>query len=56
MRYQIAVKTIQGMILTFSTNEYRVEDGFVVWTDFKTGDEKKFAVSNCEITSNGGWK
>ena len=50
MRYKICVRTIQGIILTFNTNEYKVEDGFVVWLDQKTNSIKKFAVSNCEIT------
>jgi len=49
MRYKIYVKTLQGNLLTFSTDEYIVEDGFVTWIDYKTGDRKKFHSSNCEI-------
>jgi len=49
MKYKIAVRTIQGHILTFNTDSYRVEDGFVTFYDYKTATNKKFAVSNCEI-------
>ena len=49
MKYKIAVRTIQGIILTFSTNEYKIEDGFVTWLDIKTNSIKRFAVANCEI-------
>ena len=49
MRYKIYVKTLQGNLLTFSTDEYIVEDGFVTWIDYKTNMRKKFHSSNCEI-------
>ena len=54
MKYKIAVKTIQGIILTFTTDLYRVEDGFVTFYDHKTASNKKFAVSNCEINEVQG--
>ena len=49
MRYKIYVKALQGSLLTFSTEEYDVEDGFVTWIDSKTGKVKRFHSSNCEI-------
>ena len=49
MRYTISVKTLQGKILTFSTESYEVIDGFVCWLDVRTGEPKKFHSSNCEI-------
>ena len=49
MRFKIAVRTIQGKILTFSTDNYNVEDGFVTWLDSKTNSVKRFHSSNCEI-------
>lgn len=52
-KYKIAIKTIQGSILTFSTDEYQVRDGFVCWYDEQTNSNKKFAVSNCEISEGG---
>jgi len=49
MKYKIAVKAIQGDILTFSTDEYKIIDGFVTWLDVRTNSIKRFAVANCEI-------
>ena len=53
MRYTISVKTLQGKILTFSTESYEVLDGFVCWLDVRTGEPKKFHSSNCEIYEDG---
>ena len=49
MKYKIAVRTIQGTILTFSTDEYKIEDGFVTWLDVRTNSIKRFHSTNCEI-------
>ena len=54
MKYKIAVRTIQGTILTFSTDEFDVADGFVIWLDQRTNSIKRFAVSNCEIMEGMG--
>lgn len=54
MKYKIAVKTLQGNILTFSTNEYKIIDGFVCWFDHVTNKPKKFHSSNCEIDESVG--
>ena len=50
MKYKIAVRTIQGIILTFSTDEYKIEDEFVTWLDIRTNSIKKFHSTNCEIS------
>ena len=48
--YNIYVKTVNDKVLTFKALEsYKVEDGFVVFTDKYTGKVKRFAVSNVEI-------
>jgi hypothetical protein len=53
MKYKIQVKTIQGRLLTFTVNEYTVDDGgFVCFTDKVTNKPKKFHGSNCEIEAN----
>jgi len=49
MKYKIAVRTLQGNILTFSTDEYKIEDGFLLFTDVRTGEKKRFHSSNSEI-------
>ena len=50
MKYKIAVRTIQGIILTFSTDKYSIEEDFVTWLDIKTNSIKRFHSSNCEIS------
>jgi hypothetical protein len=48
--FNIYVKTVNDKVLTFKGLQlYKVEDGFVVFTDNYTGKVKRFAVSNCEI-------
>lgn len=49
MRYKIFVKTIQGNILNYSVEDFKVIDGFVVFTDLKTLKEKRFPTDSCEI-------
>jgi len=50
MKYRINVKTLYGDILKFNAVEsYEVIDGFLVFTDVKTNQTKRFAVSNCEL-------
>ena len=49
-KYKISVRAIQGTILTFIDDEYKVVDGgFLEFTDYKTNALKKFHASNCEI-------
>jgi hypothetical protein len=52
MKYKISVRTIQGKILTFSTDDYKIEEGFVKWTDSITKTIKRFPVANCEINED----
>lgn len=47
--HQIIVRTLQGNLLTFTVDAYTIEEGFVIFTDRKTGQAKKFHGSNCEI-------
>lgn len=48
--FKINVKTLRNDVLKFTAVEsYEVIDGFLVFTDSKTGTVKRFAVSNCEI-------
>jgi len=49
MRYKIFVKTIQGTVLNYSVEEFKVIDGFVVFIDSKTLKEKRFPIDSCEI-------
>lgn len=49
MRYKIYVKTLQGDLLTFSTDSYEINEGFVTWLDVRTRKKKRFHSSNCEI-------
>jgi hypothetical protein len=48
-RYKINVMTLKGEFLTYHVSEYKIIDGFVVFTDEKIGKEKKFPVSRVEI-------
>jgi hypothetical protein len=49
MRYKIKVLTLQGDLLTYHVSNYKIEDGFVKFTDEKTKKEKMFACSRTEI-------
>jgi len=49
MKYKIIVKNLSGYLLTFSVDSYKVVDGFVEFTDYKTNIKERHAVSNCEI-------
>jgi len=50
MKYRINAQPIQGgRPLSFTVDEYIVEEGFVKFTDRKTGKKKIFAVANVEI-------
>jgi len=50
MQYHISIKTLQGIILTFTVDSYTISEGeFVEFIDRKTGIKKKFHSSNCEI-------
>lgn len=48
--YKIRVKTLENNIITFhSIPEYTTSNGFISFTDQKTGREKIFSTSMCEI-------
>jgi hypothetical protein len=50
MTYKIKVKALQGDILTFTVDQYTVdESGFICFTDKITKKNKMFHSSNCEI-------
>jgi len=51
MSYQIIVKTIQGILLTFNNvADYEIEPGDIIkFKDYKTGKIKRFHSSKCEI-------
>jgi len=49
LTHKIFVKTFQGHILTFTVDEYTLEEGFVKFKDPRTGEIKMFHGSNCEI-------
>ena len=56
-KYKIIVKTLQDRILTFTVSSYTTKDGFVTFTDERTGDTKTFDGRNVEINEvscNGG--
>jgi len=52
-RYKINVLTLRGDFLTYHISEYKIEDGFVKFIDEKTGKEKIFSCSRCEIEIEG---
>lgn len=47
--YKIIVRTLMGRLLTYTVNNYQLQDGAVIFTDRKNGEQKVFAISNCEI-------
>jgi len=50
-RYKICVRVLQGQILTFHVNSYKIIDGdFVQFQDEMTSSIRQFHASNCEIT------
>lgn len=50
-RYKISVLTLQNVNLTFHVASYEVVEGdFIVFVDEKTGQEKRFHASRCEIS------
>ena len=48
-RYNIIVKTLQSKILTFTVDEYNLEEGYIKFFDSKTNRIKRFHSSNTEI-------
>ena len=57
-RFTISVLTLQGKSLTFTVSKYTVAEGnFIEFTDERTGKNKKFHSSRCEITEveDGGY-
>ena len=53
--YKIAVRTIQGTIITFSVTDYKIVDNFVVFKDEKHNVIKRFNAVNCEIQEVLEW-
>ena len=52
-QYRINVKTLDGKLLFFTTNNYEIIDNvFVKFLDNLKDKYKLFHVSNCEITYN----
>jgi len=49
MKHKIIVKTLANRLLTFTVSKYEINDGFVEFIDEKTGINKSFHGSNCEI-------
>lgn len=51
MKYKISVRTLNGIILTFTVTNYEIEENsFICFTDIKTGQKLKFSCSNVQIT------
>jgi len=48
-KYKINVMTLKGDLLNYHVSEYKIEEGFVKFTDEKTGKKKNFPASRCEI-------
>lgn len=49
MGFSIYVTVPQGQTLKFSVDNYRVEDGFVIFYDARRGVEKRYDGRTCEI-------
>ena len=49
MAFKIFARTLQGNIIPFLVDDYKVEDGFIVFIDHKFNQKKRFAQQNCEI-------
>ncbi len=47
--YKIAVRTLQGNILTFTVPSYTIDGVYVVFQDRKTQEIKRFHSINTEI-------
>jgi len=47
--YRIIVRTLQGIILTYSVENYEIDEGFLTFFDKKSQMVKRFSVTNCEI-------
>ena len=48
-QYKIIVRTLAGRFLTYTVTSYELKDGAVLFIDRMTGEQKVFAISNCEI-------
>ena len=48
-KYKIFVKTLQGNIITFTVEDYNVEDGIISFYDLMNLKTKRFSVNNVEI-------
>ena len=48
--YRINVKTLNSQLLVFRrVTDYKVEGGYITFTDTKTGQLKRFATPNTEV-------
>ena len=51
MKYKICVKTLNGVLLTYTVAKYTIEENSLIcFTDTKTGQHLKFSCSNVQIT------
>lgn len=50
IRYKITIKTHQGNIITFKTEDYNIEGGLITFVDSISNRLKGFPVTNCEIS------
>jgi hypothetical protein len=48
-KYKITINTYSGNVLTFSVDDFSIAEGFICFTDLKTGLRKWFPIVNCEI-------
>lgn len=49
-KFKIVVRTLAGATLTFSVDDYKIENNsFVVFQDRLSGIIQKFPAANCEI-------
>ena len=48
-RYIITVLTLKNYTLTFTVNEYKIDNGLIFFTDKKTNTSKIFPAERCQI-------
>lgn len=49
MKAKIIVRTFNGAILTYNTEDYEIRDGVVRFKDEKDDKIRSFPVANCQI-------
>jgi hypothetical protein len=48
-KYRISIKTLQGVFLNFTVEEFAFADGYITFIDMKAGSRKWFPSSNSEV-------